>query len=229
MITDLPRLIPVPPDDPPAGAGPDHPMRIVTRQVAFEPDGWTADRRRKVADLFDDLAPEWHTRDYPGRDEPLRDALERGGGGTGGACLEIGSGTGLSTSLLTSHSSRVIALDLAREMLLRAPAGVAPRVQADASRLPFADGGVDLVVLVNTLLFPAEYDRVLAATGRIVWVNSRGDQTPIHLAASDVVAAMDAATGKGWEAVASEAGWGTWCVLWRSDDSRADDSSGRES
>lgn len=207
---------PVPSTDPPAGVGPDHPMRLVTRQVAFEADGWTPERRRKVADLFDDLAPEWHTRDYPGRDDPLRDALARGLDGVAGTCLEIGSGTGLSTRLLIERCSRVVALDLAREMLLRAPAEAAPRVQADAAELPFADGGIGVLVLVNALLFPAEYDRVLEPGGHLVWVNSRGDQTPIHLPTSDVVAALDEATTSRWEARSSEAGWGTWCVVWRS-------------
>ena len=200
-------------------------MRIVTRQVAFEPGGWTPERRQKVGELFDGLASEWHTRHYPGRDEPLRDALARGFDGTGTTdpCLEIGSGDGNGTALLLEHFARVTALDLAREMLRKAPA-VAPRVQADAAQLPFVDHSIGVAVLVNALLFPSEIDRVLARRGRIVWVNSRGDQTPIHLPASDVVAALEGATADRWDATASEAGWGTWCVVWRSGDARSADS-----
>ncbi|MEJ7585111.1 MAG: class I SAM-dependent methyltransferase [Acidimicrobiales bacterium] len=218
MITTLDRVGPVPDGVAPAGPGADHPMRIVTRQVAFDPDGWTPDRARKVGELFDGLASEWHTRHYPGREAPLRDALARGfdGADDPGACLEIGSGDGNGTGVLVERFARVAALDLAREMLLRAPA-VAPRIQADAACLPFADRSIGVAVLVNALLFPTEIDRVLAPTGRIVWVNSRGDQTPIHLPAADVVAAMEAATATGWDAIASQAGWGTWCVVWRSD------------
>lgn len=218
MIANVPRVIPRPDENPPAGAGPDHPMRIVTRQVAFEPGGWTPERRRKVGDLFDDLAPEWHTRNYDGRDAPLRDALSRGlpRGLSPRASVEIGSGDGNGTALVVEHLGHVVALDLAREMLVRAPAGPAPRVQADAADLPVPDATFDVAVLVNALLFPLELERVLNPTGHIVWVNSRGDQTPIHLPAVDVVAAMEAATAHRWNATASEAGWGTWCVVWRS-------------
>jgi len=52
---------------------------------------------------------------------------------------------------------------------------------------------------------------VLASTGVLVWVNSRGTGTPIHLPADDV----DRALGGGWDGVASAAGWGTWSVHWR--------------
>jgi hypothetical protein len=45
----------------------------------------------------------------------------------------------------------------------------------------------------------------------VVWVNSRGTGTPIHLLASEVDAALPGA----WTGVASTAGWGTWSVHWR--------------
>ncbi len=220
MITHLDRIIADSGPPPAEGAGPDHPMRVVTRQVAFEPGGWTPERRARVAALFDGLAPEWHTRNHPGRDAPLLDALDRGVGASIAmpstattTCLELGSGTGVTTASLAERFERVVALDLALEMLRLAPADAAPRVQADAADLPFAEGSADVVVLVNTLLFPAEIDRVLAPEGRLVWVNTRGPLTPIHLSAEDVIAALDG-TGT-WNALASEAGPGTWCVAWR--------------
>lgn len=40
-----------------------HPMREVTRQIAFEPGGWTPGRADKVAALFDGLAAEWNQLD----------------------------------------------------------------------------------------------------------------------------------------------------------------------
>ncbi len=61
------------------------------------------------------------------------------------------------------------------------------------------------------LLFPQEMARVLAPQGVLVWVNTSGDRTPIHLPADDVVTAM----GEGWTGTASEAGTGTWCVTRR--------------
>ncbi len=207
MITHLDPVIPR--DEPPSGSAEDHPMRRVTRQVAFEPGGWTPERASKVGELFDGLAADWHTRDGPGRQAPLDDALARGGP-LAGPTLELGSGTGLSTSLLVASVPPVICADLSMEMLRLAPR-TAPRIRADGSTLPFPDGAFAMVVLVNMLLFPAEVDRVLAASGAVVWVNSVGPDTPIHLPAEDV----DDALPGDWRGVASEAGPGTWCVLRR--------------
>ena len=66
-------------------------------------------------------------------------------------------------------------------------------------------------MLVNCFLFPDEVDRVLAPDGVVVWVNSSGAETPIHLPSDDVVAALPGP----WEGVQSTAGLGTWCVLRR--------------
>jgi len=212
LIEVLERVIPSPPDRPEIG-GPDHPMRRVTRQVAFEPDAWTRERAEKVAQLFDTMAAGWGERTSTERREPLRDALDRGGldEPPRGACLEIGSGTGSSTGDLGRRFAQVLCIDLSREMLRHAqePAGV--RINADAARLPVADDAAAAVVLVNALLFPAEVDRVLAREGALIWVNSLGERTPIHLSAEDVERAMPGA----WQGVASRAGWGTWCVLRR--------------
>jgi hypothetical protein len=54
-------------------------------------------------------------------------------------------------------------------------------------------------------------DRVLSPRGALVWVNTAGALTPIHLSAAEVVDAMPG----DWDAVASDAGWGTWAVLTR--------------
>lgn len=210
MLQYLDRLIPAEPDRPQI-AGPDHPMRAVTRQIAFEPTGWTAKRRTKVADLFDSLAPTWHEREAIGRSAPLEDALDRGGPFVAGPCLELGSGVGLMTPTLVDRlGGSVIALDVSPEMLARAPAAP-PRVLADSAQLPFADGSIATVVLVNMFLFPAEMDRLLRPDGALVWVSSVGDATPIYLPPDDVVGAMPGS----WAGVAADAGWGNWVVLRR--------------
>ena len=77
MIRTLETVVPPEPDRPEM-AGPDHPMRKVTRDVAFEPGGWTPERAEKVALLFDTLAPEWQERTSNERRAPLKDALARG-------------------------------------------------------------------------------------------------------------------------------------------------------
>ena len=56
-----------------------------------------------------------------------------------------------------------------------------------------------------------EVDRVLSPSGTVVWVNTAGDKTPIHLPADDVERALPGQ----WRGTASEAGWGTWAVLRR--------------
>jgi SAM-dependent methyltransferase len=210
VIDHLPRIIEEAPGRPTRGDE-DHPMRKVTRQVAFEPDGWTPERAGKVAALFDSLASEWHTREHPLRLVPVADAFERGGPLGFGTGLEIGSGIGLGTAWLAARFGRLIAVDLSLEMLRLAPADAAPRVLADASVLPVADATVDAVVLINMLLFPGEVARVLKHDGALVWVNTSGDRTPIHLTADEVDDAMPG----DWTGVASEAAWGTWAVLRR--------------
>lgn len=209
-VEHLPAVIPVR-HERAAGANADHPMRRVTRQVAFEPDGWTPERRAKVAALFDEQAPEWHTREVPGRYDALEDALDRGGVPGDGPALELGSGTGLSTPLLAERFGNLVAADLSMEMLRLAPADAAPRLQLDSSCLPFPDGSLQVVLAINMLLFPREVARVLTPDGVLVWANTSGDRTPIHLPSDDVVAAM----GDGWTGTASEAGAGTWCVTRR--------------
>ncbi|MFF4625644.1 class I SAM-dependent methyltransferase [Nonomuraea jabiensis] len=60
----------------------------------------------------------------------LTDALARGGPLPSGICLELGSGTGQHTPLLADAFDHVIAVDLARQMVRRAPAQLAPRLEA---------------------------------------------------------------------------------------------------
>lgn len=205
MIRWLDRVVPLPDESFPAPANKEA-MQRVTRQAAFEPESWTPERAAKVTALFDELAPEWNQR-YASisRYEPVDDALARGEVG-GGVCLEVGSGTGLVTAGLAEQFGTVIGVDLSFEMLVQ---GSGPRVLADAHKLPLADASVDSAVLVNALLFPLELDRVLRPGGAIVWVNTRGDETPIHLPPEDVARAMPG----DWTGIAAQAGAGLWAVV----------------
>jgi SAM-dependent methyltransferase len=199
-----------------SGLGSDeHPMRIMTRRAAglLDPP-WDDQARSEVATFFDNLAPEWHTRTGPARDAVVADALARGlpaDRDVGDVCVELGSGIGAYTPKLTEIWRRVLATEVSLEMLRLAPSDVGHRVLADGARLPLMTGAADAVVLVNCFLFPAEVDRVLAPDGVVVWVNSSGGETPIHLPSSDVAAALPGA----WTGVQSQAGLGLWCVLWR--------------
>lgn len=195
-ITDLPVF------------GSESPMRKVTESVAFD-DAWDDTRRDKVRDLFDGMAAEWSTRFTKERDESIIDALERGGL-TGDKVVELGAGTGAGTTHLIERFDDVLTLDLSMEMLRHQP-DLAPKIRGDASRLPFADATVDLFVLVNMLLFPAEIDRVLGPSGGLLWVNTSADETPIHLSPEAVVAALPGE----WQATAGRAGTGMWAAVTR--------------
>jgi len=192
---------------------PDHPMRIMTRRAAgLTGEPWDDDARAQVSAFFDELAPEWHTRTGPARDAVVADALERGVGERGGdVCVELGSGIGAYTPALAQRWARVLATEVSLEMLLLAPRDVGYRVLGDGARLPLQDHAADAVVLVNCFLFPAEVDRVLAREGVVVWVNSSGGETPIHLPPEDVIEALP---GR-WEGVRATAGIGIWCALRR--------------
>jgi len=66
-------------------------------------------------------------------------------------------------------------------------------------------------LMINMLLFPTEVDRVLKPTGTVLWINSLGDQTPIHLPAADVLEALPGA----WRGVSARAGTGFWLAARR--------------
>lgn len=195
---------------------PDHPMRVMTRRAAgLHAGGWDNAARAEVAGYFDALAPEWHTRASPERDAVVDDAMARGlphHVGVGGVCVELGSGIGTYTPVLALHWRQVLCVELSLEMLRRAPRDVGHRLLADGAQLPLVSGTLSAAVLVNCFLFPTEVDRVLAPGGVVVWVNSSGAETPIHLPAEDVVEALPGQ----WEGVHSVAGVGIWSVLWRS-------------
>ena len=184
------------------------PMREVTETVAFDA-AWDFSRREKVRELFDGMATEWSSRSTPEREASILDALDRGGL-AGDTVIELGSGTGLGTGHLIERFDDVVALDLSMAMLHHQP-DLAPRVQADASVLPFRDDAADLLVLVNMLLFPAEVDRVLRPGGGLLWINTLGHETPIHLSPEAVV---DALPGS-WTATAGRAGSGLWAAVQR--------------
>ena len=209
MLRRLERVVPAEPGRP-ALSDEHRRIRAVTRQAAFDPPSWTPERAEKVAALFDSLAPGWDGGPAVRR-EAVADALDRGGPYPAGRCLEVGAGTGMATPLLAARFPSVICVDLSREMLAVAARNPSPRAQADAAALPFPAGAAGVVALVNMFLFPAEVDRVLAPTGVLLWVNTLGDETPIHLPAEDVVAALPG----DWDAVTADAGWGTWATLRR--------------
>lgn len=209
MITELPDHPDATESEP--FAGPGHPMRKLTRAIALgEP--WTADDAHRVAAIFDGLAPEWTERQVdPVKAAVVDDALDRGEPPLDGRWLELGSGTGAGTRLLHGRVTEQVSVDLSAGMLAHAPDGLAPKVRADSSQLPFPDDMFDAVLMINMILFPDEVDRVLRPGGAVVWVNTKGDQTPIHLPPADVARALPGE----WHGLTARAGTGFWAVLRR--------------
>lgn len=209
MIVELPAHQDA--TDPEPFAGPDHPMRRLTRSIALGEE-WTEEDGRRVGGLFDSLAPEWTERQVdPVKAAVVNDALDRGEPPFAGRWLELGSGTGAGTRLLHGRVAEQHSLDLSRGMLAHAPNGLAPKIRADSSRLPFPDDTFDAILMINMILFPGEVDRVLRHDGSLVWVNTKGDQTPIHLPPADVERALPG----DWSGVTARAGTGFWAVLRR--------------
>lgn len=211
MQTRLTRL-PDHPDatDPEPFAGPDNPLRQMTRAKAFGQTWEPADAHR-VQEIFDGMAAAWsETHVDPVKAAPVEDALCRGDLPLDGRWLEVGSGTGAGARVLADRVGSLICTDLAAEMLRHAP-DIAPTARADASRLPFPDAAFDAIVLINMLLFPVEIDRLLRPHGAVLWVNTLGDQTPIHLPPPDV---LDALPGE-WTGVTARAGTGFWLAASR--------------
>lgn len=201
------------------GADCSHPMRVMTRRAAgIEGPPWGPDAAEQTATLFNSLAPEWHTRESEDRMAIVGDAFARGLDAlmdtsveTPDVALELGSGLGTYSGLVTRRFGLALAVELSEEMHRRAHRTAAHRVLADGSTLPVSSGSVGVVVLVNCFLFPTEIDRVLAPGGAIVWVNSSGESTPIHLTTREVISALPFEVS-GLEA---RAGVGTWCALRR--------------
>ena len=193
-------------------AGPDHPIRIITREIALE-GRWDAAIRQRISDTFDRLAPDW-SEDHvnPTKAAPVRDAVDRGGLQLRDArWLELGSGTGAGGKVLAEQVREYVAFDLSSEMIRNDQAAHTLQVRGDASVLPFVDDSFDAVMCINMFLFPAQVDRVLRPGGSLLWVNTMGDQTPIHLPVEDVVSALPGE----WSAVTANAGTGFWAVVRR--------------
>ncbi|WP_329452561.1 class I SAM-dependent methyltransferase [Streptomyces sp. NBC_01724] len=207
----LPRIVPSPegkplPQDDTAAA-----FRTFARDLAAGRRPWTTETAGFLSGLFDQLAGSWDSDLATGRDDPLHDALARGGSFPLGTCLELGSGTCLFTPTLEAAFGTVISIDLS-ELMLRHAAGRSPfRVRADASALPSADASVSVVAAIDMLLFPQELARVLAPDGVLLWINQLGQDGPLYLSSEEVAAALPGQ----WTSVEAAAGWGGWAALRR--------------
>jgi SAM-dependent methyltransferase len=209
MIRELARVVPAPPGKPVREEAARDQERA--RRLALRPGTWDRHEAAGMRAGFDAAAAGWEDSRGGYRRPVLADALARGGPFRPGRAVEIASGTGLLTPLIAAVWPQVAAVDLSAGMLARSAAR--GRVQADASRLPLASGCVAAVVIGDGPLFAAEAARVMAAGAVLVWSNALGDGAPFFVPVEVLAAAMTAAAGRGWDAVCSQAHWGSWAVL----------------
>jgi SAM-dependent methyltransferase len=209
VIRELARVVPAPPGKPvraEAAQGQERASRL-----AMRPGTWDWQEAAAMRAGFDAAAAGWDDSRGGYRRPVLADALARGGPFRAGRAVEIASGTGLLTPLIAQVWPEVIAVDLSGGMLARSVAGC--RIQADAARLPLAEGCADAVVIGDGPLFAVEAARVMAAGAVLVWSNALGEGAPFFVPAQVLAGAMTAATGRPQDAVCSQAHWGSWAVL----------------
>ena len=190
-------------------------MRHVTRDVVYK-NLWNSNLVEEVKKLFDEKASEWSTtRNIPSRGIPVLDALERGEV-YGKRVVDLGAGTGLATQLLVNNFESVVALDISKEMIKNSVTPETPQVCADGCCLPFASNSIDVFLVMNMILFPNEIERCLKDEGFLVWVSSRGPETPIYLPPEEVIDLMSANSEVSWFGVSAYALEGSWLVARRS-------------
>jgi ubiquinone/menaquinone biosynthesis C-methylase UbiE len=157
--------------------------RWITDAVVRRPVLWRLLRGR-MHRMFERIAPTWETRIGPHHLGALRKAVA--GVEAPAHVLDVGTGTGVAAHALADWfpAAEVVGVDLSPAMLAEAERkGGRVRFQvADASRLPYADGTFELVVLMNAVPFFDELARVTAPGGTIAFSFSRGRETPIYVA-----------------------------------------------
>ena len=79
-----------------------------------------------------------------------------------------------------------------------------------------SDQAAAAVTIGDAPLFADEVVRVLAADGVVLWINALGRDAPFYVSTDVLVSALrSASAGARWDAVDSEAPWGSWAVLRR--------------
>jgi SAM-dependent methyltransferase len=211
VIERITSVVPAPPDKPIRPETAQGQQRA--RRLALNPDTWDRQEAAGMRATFDEAASGWDGDRGGYRRPVLADALARGGPFPPGLALEIASGTGLLTPLIQAVWPRVVAVDLSSGMLARSAA--AHRLQADAAHLPLVSGCADAVVIGDGPLFAAEIARVMTERAVLVLSNALGRGAPFYVPTEVVAEAMTAAAGRPWDAVESQAHWGSWAVLRR--------------
>jgi ubiquinone/menaquinone biosynthesis C-methylase UbiE len=127
--------------------------------------------------------------------------------------VEVSCGSGQATTLLDAHAPLVLATDTSLSMIEDASRTLRHTRYAvcDVRRMPLRTGSVPLLVGLNAVPHPAEFARVLASCGQLLWCTSFGAGTPLYVEPERFVRLV----GPGWHADAGRAGHGEWVLLTR--------------
>jgi len=162
--------------------------RVATDLAVRSPALWRF-IRPFVRRNFDALAPEWDTLRSPGNLAPYEAALSALDEEVLRA-LDLGTGTGDGAFAIARRfpGAEVVGVDVAAAMVDEARAKTPPDLrsrvwflEADASRLPFADESFDLVGHANMIPFFDELARMLTPGGYACFGFSLGAATPIYV------------------------------------------------
>lgn len=187
--------------------GANHPNRPAIDAVANDPGdeaAWAA-----LRDDYRDQAERWSEwvdaqRNY---DLPLQRGLQHVRRDLS-VVVEVGAGSSSSFVVQAGWGRTTVVTDVALEMIWRNPAEL--RVACDVRAMPFADGSVDLICGLNAVPHAGEFQRVLAADGKVLWATSFGPRTPMYVTPEEV-ARMFA----GWRVTAQRVAAGEWCLVER--------------
>jgi SAM-dependent methyltransferase len=127
--------------------------------------------------------------------------------------VEVSCGSGQATPLLSAYAPLVLATDTSLHMLAEAPRTLPNTHYAsvDVRHMPVRTGAVQLLVGLNAVPHTAEFARVLAPAGQLLWCTSFGEGTPLYVAPERFLELM----GRGWHGEAGRAGHGEWLLLTR--------------
>ncbi|HET6213685.1 MAG TPA: class I SAM-dependent methyltransferase [Micromonosporaceae bacterium] len=199
----------VPTEPPPDLHAATHRSRLALERILRDPHDESA--WDQLAEYYDESAETWD--DWTDTQPWYAAAVEAGLSHAKPAdvVLEVSCGSGQATPLLDAFAPVVVATDTSLHMLDDAPRSLPHTTYAsvDVRRLPLRSETVQLLVGLNAVPHIAEFTRVLARSGQLLWCTSFGAGTPLYVAPDRFVELL----GAGWHGEAGRAGHGEWLLL----------------
>ena len=201
----------VPTEAPPDLSARTHHSRVALERILADPRDEAA--WDSLAGFYDEAAEGWDewVDTQPWYVAPVEAGLEYAK--PADVIVEVSCGSGQATPLLGPRGRLVVATDTSPAMLADAPRDLPHTCYAavDVRRLPFRAGSVPLLVGLNAVPHLAEFARVLASSGQLLWCTSFGAGTPLYVEPGRFADLF----GADWRADGGRAGHGEWLLLTR--------------